>query len=411
MISDTVKELICEDEDEYHDFKEEWYSRDKKYEMIKDIFSFVNTAQHHDCYIIMGVRDDKDHTIIGIEKDKNRLDTQKVIDFLIHLPIANSAIPDVTVESLQIDKHTIDVIVIKDFNQVPIYLSQGYPSKGYPCDKKKKFIHPGQIFCRLNNTNTAINETAKDSQVEKLWKKRFRLDLPPKEQYKYKLLDITNWEYSEDGEKRFLYEFDPDYCMYLVDDIDQAPRCKIQSYSLSQNRTRVNWETLKLKYKDRLIKSFTVVYLDQYRFLTVYPQVSPIESNYNYKLFYRYILADSIDFYVENFLLNRKSASPLSPKSFQKEKLQESIVVFKDNEQKKYIDKELKKDISVIRKEVKPKSSQLNSNQEKVKLEFNYEDEVSINEITAACQEFNLGAYINSLKNLQDNWNLLNSIN
>ena len=128
--------------------------------------------------------------------------------------------------------------------------------------------------------------------------KRFRLDLPPKEQYKYKLSDITNWEYSEDGEKRFLYEFDPDYCIYLVDDIDKDSRHKIQSYSLSQNRTRVNWETLNLMYKDRLIKSFTVVYLDQYRFLTVYPQESCLESSYTSMLVYRFILADSIDFYV-----------------------------------------------------------------------------------------------------------------
>lgn len=396
MLADIITKLIRKDEDEYHDFKEEWYVQNKKDEMIKDIFSFVNTAHHHDCYLIMGVKNDRNHTIVGIEKDENRYNTQNLTDYLEHLPIANHETPVVRVESLPIKKHTIDVIIIKDFNQVPVYLTKQYRPK--KCENR---IQPGQIFCRLNDTNTAINQTAKDYQVEKLWKKRFRLDLPPKEQYKYKLSDITNWEYSEDGEKRFLYEFDPDYCMYLVDDIDKAPRHKIQSYSLSQNRARVNWETLNLMYKDRLIKSFTVVYLDQYRFLTVYPQESCLESNYNSMLVYRYILADSIDSYVEEFLLNQKNASSPSPDSFQKDKLLESIVVFKDIEQKNIIDKELKKDISVIRKEVKPKSSQLNPIQKKVKLEFKYEDEVSINEITAACQEFNLGVYINKSKFLR----------
>lgn len=393
MLADIITKLICEDEDEYHDFKEEWYVQNKKDEMIKDIFSFVNTAHHHDCYLIMGVKNDLDHTIVGIENDKNRYNTQKLTDYLGYLPIANCETPVVRVESLPIEQHTIDVIIIKDFNQVPVYLTKQYRPK-----KCENIIQPGQIFCRLNDTNTAINQTAKDYQVRKLWKKRFRLDLSPIEQYKYKLSDITNWEYSEDGEKRFLYEFDPDYCMYLVDDIDKASRYKIQSYSLSQNRARVNWETLNLMYKDRLIKSFTVVYLDQYRFLTVYPQESCLESSYNSMLVYRFILADSIDFYVEKFLLNQKNAFSPSPDSFQKDKLLKSIVVFKDIEQKNNIDKELKKDISVIRKEVKPKSSQLNSIQKKVKLEFNYEDEVSINEITAACQEFNLGAYINDSK-------------
>lgn len=393
MLADIITKLICEDEDEYHDFKEEWYVQNKKDEMIKDIFSFVNTAHHHDCYLIMGVKNDLDHTIVGIENDKNRYNTQKLTDYLGYLPIANCETPVVRVGSLPIEQHTIDVIIIKDFNQVPVYLTKQYRPK-----KCENIIQPGQIFCRLNDTNTAINQTAKDYQVRKLWKKRFRLDLSPIEQYKYKLSDITNWEYSEDGEKRFLYEFDPDYCMYLVDDIDKASRYKIQSYSLSQNRARVNWETLNLMYKDRLIKSFTVVYLDQYRFLTVYPQESCLESSYNSMLVYRFILADSIDFYVEKFLLNQKNAFSPSPDSFQKDKLLKSIVVFKDIEQKNNIDKELKKDISVIRKEVKPKSSQLNSIQKKVKLEFNYEDEVSINEITAACQEFNLGAYINDSK-------------
>lgn len=393
MLADIITKLICEDEDEYHDFKEEWYVQNKKDEMIKDIFSFVNTAHHHDCYLIMGVKNDFDHTIVGIENDKNRYNTQKLTDYLGYLPIANCETPVVRVESLPIEQHTIDVIIIKDFNQVPVYLTKQYRPK-----KCENIIQPGQIFCRLNDTNTAINQTAKDYQVRKLWKKRFRLDLSPIEQYKYKLSDITNWEYSEDGEKRFLYEFDPDYCMYLVDDIDKASRYKIQSYSLSQNRARVNWETLNLMYKDRLIKSFTVVYLDQYRFLTVYPQESCLESSYNSMLVYRFILADSIDFYVEKFLLNQKNAFSPSPDSFQKDKFLKSIVVFKDIEQKNNIDKELKKDISVIRKEVKPKSSQLNSIQKKVKLEFNYEDEVSINEITAACQEFNLGAYINDSK-------------
>ena len=92
-----------------------------------------------------------------------------------------------------------------------------------------------------------------------------------------------------------------------MDDIDKDSRHKIQSYSLSQNRARVNWETLNLMYKDRLIKSFTVVYLDQYRFLTVYPQESCLESSYTSMLVYRFILADSIDFYVEKFLLNQKN--------------------------------------------------------------------------------------------------------
>ena len=34
-----IKKLLTSDEDEYHDFKREWYKDYQKAEMIKDIFS------------------------------------------------------------------------------------------------------------------------------------------------------------------------------------------------------------------------------------------------------------------------------------------------------------------------------------------------------------------------------------
>lgn len=403
---DIISKLIHENEDEYHDFKKEWYGPNKKDELIKDIFSFVNTAHHKDCYLIIGVDDNK--KVVGVENDENRRNTQKLTDFLNNLPLANNAIPRLIVESLTIEEHTVDVIVIKDCKNVPIYLKELYPSKNSKIHTKNH-IYPGQIFCRLNDTNTPIDKTARDDLVEKLWKKRFGEDLTIEEQYKIKLLDIDNWQYSEDGETRFLYKVDPNYCMYLKDDIDEDIRFKIESYSLSQMRIRVNWKILNLQYKDRLIKRFTVLYLDEYRFLTIYPQTFSLDQNLDKPLIYRFILADSIDFYVENFLLNQKNTFSPSPDYFQKDKLLEGIVVFKNSEQKNSIDKKLKKNISAIREEIQPSDSQLNSIQKKVTLEFNKKDKVSNNEIVAACRELNLGRYINDF--IIYNTNEVNPIN
>lgn len=403
---DIISKLIHENEDEYHDFKKEWYGPNKKDELIKDIFSFVNTAHHKDCYLIIGVDDNK--KVVGVENDENRRNTQKLTDFLNNLPLANNAIPRLIVESLTIEEHTVDVIVIKDCKNVPIYLKELYPSKNSKIHTKNH-IYPGQIFCRLNDTNTPIDKTARDDLVEKLWKKRFGEDLTIEEQYKIKLLDIDNWQYSEDGETRFLYKVDPNYCMYLKDDIDEDIRFKIESYSLSQMRIRVNWKILNLQYKDRLIKRFTVLYLDEYRFLTIYPQTFSLDQNLDKPLIYRFILADSIDFYVENFLLNQKNTFSPSPDYFQKDKLLEGIVVFKNSEQKNSIDKKLNKNISAIREEIQPSDSQLNSIQKKVTLEFNKKDKVSNNEIVAACRELNLGRYINDF--IIYNTNEVNPIN
>lgn len=52
-----INELLTTPEDEYHDFKAQWYEQYTKSELIKDIFSFVNTSHHKDCYLIIGVND------------------------------------------------------------------------------------------------------------------------------------------------------------------------------------------------------------------------------------------------------------------------------------------------------------------------------------------------------------------
>ena len=41
-----INELLTTPEDEYHDFKAQWYEQYTKAELIKDIFSFVNTSHH-----------------------------------------------------------------------------------------------------------------------------------------------------------------------------------------------------------------------------------------------------------------------------------------------------------------------------------------------------------------------------
>lgn len=393
MLSNIITKLICEDEDEYHDFKEEWYVQNKKDEMIKDIFSFVNTAHHHDCYLIMGIKNDRDHTIVGIENDKNRYNTQKLTDYLGYLPIANCETPVVRVESLPIEQHTIDVIIIKDFNQVPVYLTKQYRPK-----KCENIIQPGQIFCRLNNTNTAIDQTAKDYQVEKLWKKRFGLDLPIGEQYKIKLLDIDNWEYFEDGEQKFLYKVDPNYCMYLEKDTFEDTRIKVDSYSLSQDRVGINWEKLTLCYKNREIKKYFVEFLDGFRFLTIEPRCCPLyrDSKGN-QLSFRFIFADSFDFYLENFLLNHVSQEKVftpDPDFIEKSKFLRDMVVIKNNEQLDELIKMLNDKIPEIKNRIAPQKEQIESTKSRIKLIpgfLSFDDDY----IKKICMERNLSEYVN----------------
>lgn len=106
-------------ETDTYDFKERWENTNS--ELLKDILSFTNTAHHHDCYLIYGINDGKD--VIGItDTDKNRKNQQNISDFLQSLNFANSSIPKVLVNTLELENKLVDILTIKDSDQVPFYL-------------------------------------------------------------------------------------------------------------------------------------------------------------------------------------------------------------------------------------------------------------------------------------------------
>lgn len=177
----------------------------------------------------------------------------------------------------------------------------------------KNVIRPGQIFCRLNNIETPINGTATDFQVERLWKKRFHLDLPPREIYKARLREIDNWEYFETDKVGFRYIFDPDYCMYLEN--NDEGRNIVESYSLNQTSIKIDWDTLKLMYHGQILEEIMVVWLDGTRFLTVAPNIGSLNPLSDKPLYFQYLLTDSLDFAIEQFFLNNRERG-ISPDAF-----------------------------------------------------------------------------------------------
>lgn len=360
--------------------------------MIKDIFSFVNTAHHQDCYIIFGIQDG-DHKIIGIEDDDNRLNNEKIAGYLNSLPIANRNIPKVIVKTVAMDNHLIDVLVIKDTNDVPVYLKKEYRPK-----ECRHIIRAGQIFCRMSGIETPIISTATDYQVEKLWKKRFGMDLSIKDQYKIKLQDVDNWEYFENDQVGFRYNIDPDYCMYLVDDTQN--RYRAESYSLSQWRTKMDWQVLKLMYRDRLIKNILVVWLDNAKFVTVTPEIATLnEASFDKQLTFQCIYANTLDFYVENFLFTHKNYSTSSD-YIQRSHLLKDIVVFKDSNQRNNVIRLLKDNVSQIQLKVQPSKEQIRKYKEKMSIDFNVNDiEYSDSNIRYMCKEKNVSEFVNNYIN------------
>ena len=72
-----IKKLISlKQEGNYWDFKREWYSQDKKADLLHDIICMANNLVNRDAYII-GVDEENDYSFSSVKSDPNRKNTQK----------------------------------------------------------------------------------------------------------------------------------------------------------------------------------------------------------------------------------------------------------------------------------------------------------------------------------------------
>lgn len=215
ILEKEIKTLIeTQAEGEYWDFKREWYS--DNIDLLHDIICMANSMANRDCYIIIGV-EDQSYQIVGV-KEQNRKNQQNIINLLHQKPRwAGGYIPEVYVKTIEISECQIDVIIIKQSNNTPFYLTASYPSP-------KGKLSAGAIYTRKGDTNTPKNETADLYDTELLWKRRFGLLYSPSQRAMYYLEDIDNWEFvdqekSSEGTESysfFYYKPDPDYTIYII---------------------------------------------------------------------------------------------------------------------------------------------------------------------------------------------------
>lgn len=335
MDEEDLFRLIETREDERHDFKEKWYSSDennsKKAEMLKDIFSFVNTTHDEDCYLIFGVTDDT-REIVGVENDKNRYNTQKITDLLSRLPIEPET-PRVRVETLSVRGHEVDVMIIKNTDRVPVFLRSGKKGNGFG----KHVIGPGQVFTRKEDTNTSISGTADYNQLTELFKKHLGLNLPIEKRFGKVLQDWKNWNYYEHSDGVGIqYSLDPDFRVVFV---DRDADAKAESFSLSQVRVDISWGIAQLKHRTDIIKEVSIVDLDGARFKAVVPDIGSISNSYGKDLFYDCYKVDSLKFKLEELINNMGSA--ISPDYGSLNDFMESIVLYNDDEHQSKVEQYL----------------------------------------------------------------------
>lgn len=307
-LSSTVNYLISlKREGGYWDFKQSWY--EDKGELLLDIICMANNMEDQTAFIILGV---KDHTmeIVGVESDPNRMKLSQLSQFVASKPFAVYT-PEFDLQTITMDDHEIDVIIINATTHTPYYLETQFVDTKFQKDhpQKAKSVMPGQIYLRLNDRKAGVDRAAPYSCIEFLWKKRFGLSLSPLERMQIFLEHKEDWPESPGECSVQYYRFAPEFTIaFEPDDISIRPGYEF--YILNQVDNTPHWGTISLKYHQTVLMTFRCVVLDGGRHFSPCPEWDGIHiTPYGTAdLTYRYWAKGTLGYIVHDFFLNSQSS-------------------------------------------------------------------------------------------------------
>jgi len=287
-----IRSLIeLKQEGSYWDFKREWYSKEKKADLLHDIMCLANNLENRDAYIIIGIDEENNHNPLDVNNDENRKNTQMIVDFLKDKKFVSGIRPTVYVESMTLSRRCIDVIVIKNSSNTPYYLTERYQS-----------VEANNIYTRVMDTNTPKEKAADIHHVEYLWKKRFGIILTPLEKitnFLHKpgewLEAPTNWE----TVKKY-HKFFPEFTIeYTLDDDGTA----YQYYLFNQTDIKPHWREIRIFYHQTLLSTFEGVSLDGGRYFTTTPMTDGISFNdyHKWDVTYKYYIKGTLPYIIHEF--------------------------------------------------------------------------------------------------------------
>ena len=244
---EEILQLISlQQEGGYWDFKRQWYTN--KTDMLHDIICMSNNLHNRAAYIIIGIDEEKNYSVVDVSGDPNRKNTQKVVDFLKGKKFAGGIRPIVHVESVCCSSGTIDVIVIENSHNTPFYLTNRYEG-----------VHANNIYTRIMDTNTPKDSSADINHVEQLWRKRFHLDDTPIMKFHQYLKNPSDWERMQDNDSGYFYKYFPEYT--ITSEKDES-RTGYEYYMFGQINTAPSWWLITLRYYQTAIEQLQGIALD-----------------------------------------------------------------------------------------------------------------------------------------------------
>ncbi len=285
----TIIELIStRREDDWWDFKREHHH--DKANLLHDILCMANNRPRKDSYIIFGI--DDDFSIVGVENDSYRRNQQGITDILRSVTFAGGVRPRIEIQTITIENHEIDILIIKDSLNVPYYLEKDYQDKDVKNKDGKKYgkiVKSYHIYTRVVDNNTAIDKQADINDIEFLWRKRFGIELPIMERLHILLSETDKWVFDW-GNKKYCYHTDyPEFQIIQVNDMEQGwwPAAAFYVHPV------MHFAKLHITYHNTVIYETELWSFDQFR--KYLPKAENFSVYQQANFWYSYYTLDSIE--------------------------------------------------------------------------------------------------------------------
>jgi hypothetical protein len=296
-------------EEQFFDYKEEWHQN--KAELLRDILCLSNVSYQGDRYLIFGVSDKGEK--IGVKNtDSNRLKDHNLYNWLGDLRLNKPLTIQLYVIEDKENSREFDIIQISDSNHKPFFLLKDveYPKQKTTQDSKQDSktvtVRSGVIYTRNGNTNTPINGSAHENDIEKMWRNRFGIDLSVLERFKLLLQEKGGWDISWDADGSYHHKVFPEFQIREDFEDNQSVRHKEEwargcigyHYDESSNGTSEK----KLYYHQTCIKRILLCDFDGSKKTIVAPKWEPMGRG-NFYFYY----ANDIVYSYKIFLNNKNS--------------------------------------------------------------------------------------------------------
>jgi hypothetical protein len=191
--------------------------------------------------------------------------------------------PTVLVKTLKMRGHEVDVLIVRNSTATPFVVVSDFsdpPGGG----SQPRRVRANNVYTRIQDGNTPIDETADLDKVEYLWRKRFGIHRTALERFETLLDSPAGWEW-DDSRALFFYKYAPEFVIQISDSYWQEDHETREAHKRSEFYCKLfpdsdgyHWEDFEIKYHQTVIYEGNSAFLDGARHLIAIPERDTITS-------------------------------------------------------------------------------------------------------------------------------------